>query len=173
MEELLNGQLAELEANLNKLKSAVEYIEHAKGNAEEISDAASKVVASLKDIQKEYITLRSANEKLLGKIDKIDFPTRLDKLDVTMATINQNISNLQSRLEKIFNELDSKLSDNKNIIISKISESYKELSNTLSRVQSTLNHHSKEIKFTKIYTIISSSIILIFLVIIVYKLFIG
>lgn len=173
MEELLNQQLAELEVNLNILKSSVEYIAQAKGNAKQISAAASNVVESLKDIQKEYNLLRSINDKLLEKIDKIDFPSRLDKLDVTVATINQNISNLQSRLEKIFNELDSKLSENKNIIVSKIGETYKDLNNTLSAVQSTLTHHSKGIKFIKTFSVISSSIIFIFLAVIIYKLFIA
>lgn len=171
MEELLNGQLAELEANLNKLKSAVEYIEQAKGNAKEITDAALKVVESLKDIQQEYMALTSVNEKLLSKIDKIDFPTRLDKLDVTVATINQNISNLQSRLEKIFTDLDAKLTDNKTIIVSKINDAYKELNNTLSNVHNTLNHHSKDIKFIKLFSITSATLFFIMLVAIIFKLF--
>lgn len=171
MEELLNQQLAELEINLNTLKSSIEYIEQAKGNAKQITDSALKIVETLKEAQTEYDSLKLLNEKLLGRIDKIDFPIRLDKLDVTVSTINQNISNLQSRLEKISNELDTKLTDNKNVIVSKISESYRELSNTLSIVQNTLNHHSKNIKFIKIFSITSAALFLIMLAAIIFKLF--
>lgn len=171
MEEQLHQALAELEQNLSNLKGYVEYIEQAKENSAKITSAAIEVVNSLKNSNEGLDELKINVGNLIEKIAKVDFPQRLDKLDVTVSTINQNISNLQSRLEKISNDLDLKLTDNKNTIISSVNDSSKELRNTLSTIQVTLNHHSKDIKFIKSFSIISSSLFFIFLAAIVFKLF--
>ena len=88
--------------------------------------------------------------------------------------LKESITKLCDRIQWLsttVDELDAKLTDNKNVIISKISESHKKLSGTLSTVQSTINHHSKVINFAKIFTIISSASFFILLVIIIYKLY--
>lgn len=48
---------------------------------------------------------------LLTKLEKVDFPTRLDKLDATVAGINQATQNLQARLERVESNIKDDLRD--------------------------------------------------------------
>ena len=93
----INKSLGELEEELGKLKTSIEYIESAKVSVE----AASSVLDTAIKLNREFKVLMGYTSKLLEKIDKIDFPSRLDKLDSTVSSINQNISNTQARIESI------------------------------------------------------------------------
>ena len=97
MDDNLHTQLASLEEELSKLKNAVEYIEAAKVSVE----AAQELITGAKNLQVNVERHAKLIEELIKKIDKVDFPSRLDKIDTVIATINQNISNLQSRIDSV------------------------------------------------------------------------
>lgn len=65
---------------------------------EKITKSFKSVEKEVKDLLDEYKFLSSETEKLVNKIDKVDFPTRLDKLDATVSSINQGLQNTQQRL---------------------------------------------------------------------------
>lgn len=65
---------------------------------EKITKSFSSAEKEVKDLLDEYKYLSSQTEKLVTKIDNVDFPTRLDKLDSTVSSINQGLQNTQQRL---------------------------------------------------------------------------
>ncbi|MCB9210923.1 MAG: hypothetical protein H6609_16270 [Ignavibacteriales bacterium] len=108
MDDNLHSHLASLEEELSKLKEAVEYIEVAKISVE----AADKIIDGAKTLQIKVEEHAKLIEDLIKKIDKVDFPSRLDKIDTVIATINQNISNLQSRLDSIESNIKDEVKQN-------------------------------------------------------------
>lgn len=95
MDDNLHTKLASLEEELSKLKNAVEYIEAAKTSVE----AAQEIIVGAKNLQENVEKHAKLIEELIREIDKVDFPSRLDKIDTMIVTINQNISNLQTRID--------------------------------------------------------------------------
>ena len=59
------------------------------------------VVSEAEKVFDSYSSLIESTKNLIEKIDKIHFPTRLDKLDVTTSGINQGIQNAQSRIDTL------------------------------------------------------------------------
>ena len=126
----INESLNELEEELNNLKSASDLISEARDTAEkniiETKDVVSRLVTSSektldktvkesKKLAKVSKELAKSVEILLEKLDKVDFPIRLDKIDNSVASINVGVQNIQSRLDMVENnikdELSSKLSE--------------------------------------------------------------
>jgi len=72
MEEEIHKQLAELQNQLYKLKSAVEYIDQAKT----VIESSDKLVKSFSEIHVEYDSLKKVTQTLIDNIDNVDFPKR-------------------------------------------------------------------------------------------------
>lgn len=131
MEDLLQEEIVKLEEELTKLKSAVEYIETAKISIE----AASKIINTIIKLKEEFDKLSQKAYALIEKMDKIDFPSRLDKIDSKMLSLSNEfqtaISGLQTRVEvgdktlstemKSFSKsILADMGDNKNKILSRL-----------------------------------------------------
>ncbi|MGB5288581.1 MAG: hypothetical protein WBN42_08805, partial [Ignavibacteriaceae bacterium] len=131
MEDLLQEEIVKLEGELTKLKSAVEYIETAKISIE----AASKIINTIIKLKEEFDRLSEKAYALIRKMDEIDFPSRLDKIDSKIdskiASLSSDIQNLQMRIEagnksiitemKVFSKnISSDLGDSKIKIISRL-----------------------------------------------------
>jgi hypothetical protein len=99
MEELLKVEIANLEQELTKLRSAVEYIETAKISIE----AASKIINTITTLKQEFERLSDKAITLIDKFDKMEIPSRLDKIDSKIDSkivlINSEIQTLQTRIE--------------------------------------------------------------------------
>ena len=99
MEDLLQEEIVKLEGELTKLKSAVEYIETAKISIE----AASKIINTILKLKEEFDRLSEKAYVLIKKMDEIDFPSRLDKIDSKIdskvVTLSSEIQTLQERIE--------------------------------------------------------------------------
>ena len=156
MEDKLNLELVRLEEELEKLKTAVEYIESAKVSVE----VASKIIGSMVDLQKEFEKLSTNSQILITKIDKVDFPSRLDKLDSTISTINQNISNLQARIESFERNVKDEIKSRSKDILQEFESNTK---NLLGKSES----NSKEIKLNRI-VLLSLGIIIIIISVLIY-----
>ncbi len=66
-----------------------------------ISDLNQRIVILLDELHATHghiQNLTKNNEDLVGEIRKIDFPSRLDKIDNTVSAINLGLQNVQSRL---------------------------------------------------------------------------
>ena len=158
MEDKLHLDLVNLEEELTKLKSSVEYIEAAKKNTEAASDIISKFV----QLKIEFEEFAERAKLLLGKIDKIDFPSRLDKMDSTVASINQNIGNLQSRLESVERNLIDNIKSSYKSLIDDVENKHNYLLNRL-----TLG--TKAIKLNRILIIICFIFVVTLEIIIYFK----
>jgi len=126
---------------------------------EKITKSFKSVEKEVKDLLDEYKFLSSETEKLVNKIDKVDFPTRLDKLDATVSSINQGLQNTQQRLGDIERnikddltskqkELTSRIESAENATKQRIDNSEKEFTKMFERV-------SKENNLMKILLFVS------------------
>lgn len=95
----INRSLGELEDELKKIKSAAELITEARVVAE-------KTIEETKQLSTTSEKLVKGVNTLVSKIDKIDFPSRLDKVDATVSGINSGMQNILSRLETVERHFD-------------------------------------------------------------------
>ena len=77
MEDLLKEEVIKLEGELTKLKTAVEYIETAKISIE----SASKIINTIVELKTEFDELSGKAYSLIDKLNKVDFPSRLERID--------------------------------------------------------------------------------------------
>ena len=99
MEDLLQVEIANLDQELSKLKSAVEYIETAKISIE----SASKIINTITKLKEEFGKLSEKAYLVIDKFDKMEIPSRLDninsKIDSKVVSINSEIQTLQTSIE--------------------------------------------------------------------------
>jgi len=135
MEDLLQIEVVKLEEELTKLKSAVEYIETAKISIE----AASKIINTIIKLKEEFDKLAERTIVLIDKMDKIDFPSRLDKIDSKVLSVNNEIKSLETRIEAINKAFSLELKSGSKSIIN-------EVGNTKNDILFYLKKQTKEIK---------------------------
>lgn len=90
-ESLISDLNTSFEGSLSNLSKIVSSIE---GLIKRHSEITQKHI-------EEYSELVKASNKLIEKIDKVDFPSRLDKIDNTISVINLGISQLNLKLEPL------------------------------------------------------------------------
>ena len=135
MEDLLQEEVVKLEEELTKLKSAVEYIETAKISIE----AASKIINTIIKLKEEFDKLAQKAIVLIDKLDKIDFPSRLDRLDSKVLAVSNDIHALETRIEASNKAFTLELKSGSKSMIS-------EVGNTKNDIVFQLKKQSKEIK---------------------------
>lgn len=86
--------LAALQEELERFKTAVEHIEDSRESAKGAADAA-------KTLHDAVSKLVGPTEHLVAKVDKVDFPSRLDKLDASVAAHGAAIQTTQGRVDAI------------------------------------------------------------------------
>ena len=112
----INDELKKLKNSLDKLDTYTKEIGTAKDAATSVVDAISEVQnsysSSIESIDKEVSDLVKTNKPLTdqlqvltNKLDQVDFPSRLDKIDATVAGINQGVMNLQGKLDNTERDL--------------------------------------------------------------------
>ncbi len=90
----LNDALGALQEELERLRTAAEHIEDSK-------EAARKAVDAARHVGQAAAGLTAQTDTLIGKLDRVDFPTRLDKLDATTSTLHGGFQLIQGRLESV------------------------------------------------------------------------
>ena len=138
MEDLLQEEVVKLEEELNKLKSAVEYIETAKISIE----AASKIINTIIKLKEEFDKLAQRAIVLIDKLDKIDFPSRLDKIDSKVLAVSNDIHALETRIEASNKAFTLELKSGSKSMIT-------EVGNTKNDIVFQLKQQSKEIKMVQ------------------------
>ena len=135
MDDLLQEEVVKLEEELTKLKSAVEYIETAKISIE----AASKIINTIIKLKEEFDKLAERAIVLIDKMDKIDFPSRLDKIDSKVLSVSNDIHSLETRIESSNKAFSLELKSGSKSMIT-------EVGNTKNDILFQLKKQSKEIK---------------------------
>jgi len=99
---LLNIEKSLAEANEKHQKLLTKEIQDSTKKINEATELHSKSNSSfdkqIKGFLSAYESLASSTVKLIEKIDKVDFPVRLDKLDATVSSVNQGLQNTQTRI---------------------------------------------------------------------------
>ncbi|MBM3243193.1 hypothetical protein FJZ31_43590 [Candidatus Poribacteria bacterium] len=90
----INKSLGDLEQELDRLKSASEMIEGVTRTAEQAAAESARLNQTADE-------LCHTVGNLTDKIDRIDFHSRLDKLDATVSGINVAIQNIQGRFDTL------------------------------------------------------------------------
>ena len=152
----LNDQLGELQKELSKLKNATDQIAEAKCAAKQVvaacestskiakqiqetiealqteaSDTIQKIKKDTLDKSKKGLeAIEAISEKINGvlkEISEVDFPSRLDRLDISVSAINIGTQNLMTvctgvseksgKLIAVCDELESKLKTQQKVIV--------------------------------------------------------
>jgi prefoldin subunit 5 len=131
MEDLLQVEVFKLEEELTKLKSAVEYIETAKISIE----AASKIINTITKLKEEFENVSAKAYVVIEKFDKMEIPTRMDKIDSKLeskaASINSEVQNLQTRIDTIHKTLITEVKANSRNISTDVRDSNQRITNLL------------------------------------------
>ena len=88
----INNALADFEEELSKLKTAADEIKKAENTAQRVIEQSEKLNRYSTKLIKAVIILTQ-------KLNKVDFPTRLDKLDNSVTAINTAIQNIFGRFD--------------------------------------------------------------------------
>jgi len=105
----INIELKRLKNSLEKLESYSSEIGKAKETANSIIENIKKIQSSYSDsivtIEKELNDIVATNKplteelvKLVDNLEKVNFPSRLDKIESLVSVINMNVMNIQSKL---------------------------------------------------------------------------
>ena len=107
----VNDHLGELESELERLNNSVNEIATAKEAASKVVSVSQSVLSTLGKVSVDYQKLYEANEAInhiihdaVGSISKVDFPSRLDKLDNTVSAVNIGVQNLATSFHDLSQE---------------------------------------------------------------------
>jgi predicted nucleic acid-binding Zn-ribbon protein len=87
----LNDALANLQQELQRLKSATEHIEQSKEVARETVKTATKVSSAA-------AALVQPTRALIGRLEQVDFPGRLDQIIARLGGIQNAVQQLQTQI---------------------------------------------------------------------------
>ncbi len=88
----ISSALGAIEVELEKLKSATEHIEESKEVAREVVEAARLFHHAV-------AAITEPTQRLVERLDKVDFPSRLDKLDANISALHMGFQTLQGRVD--------------------------------------------------------------------------
>lgn len=74
-----------------------------------LQGTTTQMMAMVEDVIDEYKQLTKATQELVEYLRSVNFPSRLDKMDTSIAGINQGVSNLSDKLERFRDQLIAKI----------------------------------------------------------------
>ncbi len=95
----ISQSLAELEEELQRLKSAAEHIEASKEAALKAAETADGVRASTGD-------LSESAHRLVEEIDDVDFPSRIDKINASIESVEAEVDGVRSEVDSVRSEVE-------------------------------------------------------------------
>lgn len=163
MNQDIHSHLEKLKTELNKLEPAVKHLQDADKNTTSLIELADKLTLLANSVLQLHEDLIKSNEKLIAKIDKVDFPTRLDKIDATVSAINQGLQNTQTRIGDLERNLKDDIHAKTKEVTSKIDaseNSLKQRINNFEKATTTqFEKQSKQNKLLKILLFVSIGLI--------------
>ncbi|MBC8488719.1 MAG: hypothetical protein H8D45_22060 [Bacteroidetes bacterium] len=130
---------------------------------EQLSKSNSAFEKQIKALLSGYSELSESASRLIKKIDSIDFPSRLDKLDATVSSINQGLQNTQTRIGDLERNLKDDIQAKTKDVTSKIDASENSLKQRIDNFEKAttkeFEKHSKENKLLKILLFVSIGLI--------------
>jgi len=109
----VSNHLAELEEELERLSKATNEITTAKEAASKAVSASQSVLSILKQVAIDFQHLSKSNEAVTQRIHealdgilRVDFPSRLDKLDNTVSAVSIGVQNLATDFHDLARRLE-------------------------------------------------------------------
>lgn len=96
----LNGNLAKLHDELDRLRSSTAQIEKADSAAKSVVQAGQDLMPQLELLQQETREMLTQAKEVLAAIQAVNFPSRLDKLDNTVSSTTLAVQSLQSEMQE-------------------------------------------------------------------------
>lgn len=156
MSENLVEQLGEFQTELEKLRNASYEITKAGKIANESVELTGRMLETFKGFVE-------PTNKLIEKVEKVDFPLRLEKLDIAVTSINSSLNTSIQRIDNIERELKERL-DHKTIELKeKIESNSKELKDVIIKLE------EKQRNNFKLMTIINCAILIMTVVILLLR----
>ena len=90
----LNDALGALHTDLQGLRAAADLVATSAAGARRTADAADQVVSAAGQLAR-------PTQALLDRVDRVDFPARLDKLDATTAALYTGLQATQARVDAL------------------------------------------------------------------------
>ena len=121
--------MSEINIELKRLKNSLEKLESYSSEIGKAKETANSIIENIKKIQTSYsgsiVTIeRELNDivatnkplteelvKLIDNLEKVNFPSRLDKIESLVSIINMNVMNIQSKLNHTEKDLKTELSN--------------------------------------------------------------
>lgn len=106
--------LEELHLQLNRLEPAIRHVEAAEQVTQMVKTIPEKHIALMEEVKAEQMALAKVKEAVQAfyeRVDKINFPERLDKLDANVAGIMAAMQAVQSRLDTVERNIIDRLRD--------------------------------------------------------------
>ena len=192
MSSQIDELVSQIEISFEQLSKAVEHIKSAEKLSAEVIKSSNEVKDGFKntietlnkvvqeDFQKIYISLAEKTNKLITKIDELDFKNNLDNISNELKNINDLLvdkiesKNFDNDFAKVNSNLDEVKSEIKTAIESKnFDNDFANLNDKLMILEQNIDKKifllNKEIKLSKIFSIIS----IIILTILTIKIFFG
>ncbi len=98
----INAEMEELQKQLSQFKSSVEYLNNAKSHVGKAVDAVTLAednfnqrVKELRDTYHSFIQLSDAVWAVIQKIDTVNFPERLDNIQLTVKETIKNLNEIK------------------------------------------------------------------------------
>ncbi|MBI5220189.1 MAG: hypothetical protein HY958_14775 [Bacteroidia bacterium] len=101
MNQNILTHLEKLKEELGKLEPAVTHLQKADDSVKSLQNITDKLLLMVLELHKENENLAKSNSELIDKIEKIDFPSWLEKLDTTIGSIIHGQQNTQTRIENL------------------------------------------------------------------------
>ncbi len=120
MEDKLHLELINFQQELSKLKSSVEYIEHAKISTK----VARKIIEHIIKLKTDIDIYLDQIHKLLKILEEIDFPKRLDIITSQLEEINQNIIEIKKDIEYHSRDIKDEIKSSRKVILSELEKKF-------------------------------------------------
>lgn len=152
----LNESLGFLQEELSSLKGVVELLGQNKEAAREVVNASQKVSNAA-------INFLQHSNVLIEKIEKVDFPNRLDKLDTAVSALHVGFQTLQGRLDGLERNVKDDIRG-MNSEIQRLDQSIQKVNQSImalaGETENLINQHSD--KFMKLTWVLLSFLIVNF-----------
>lgn len=109
MVEQVNEELQNLMAELNSFKASVDYLNNAKSLVQESLNSVKSVednfndrIRELKDTYDSFLALNDSADKVMTKLNTINFPARLDQIE---ETVKDTLKTLESTKQATVDEV--------------------------------------------------------------------
>lgn len=156
----LNDALGALESELERLKSAADQIETSKQAAREAVEAAQRVGEAAS-------ALTGPTTALVERLDKVDFPSRLDKVDATVSALGVELQNIQGRLDGVERSLKDDLGGLRKSVERRVAESQRAMMDGVAQHSENVRSHIGQVRTLAIATLVALAVVIILVVVLV------